>query len=394
LKELTAAITNTDEPALDEQMIKLPILTSLKMFGFTWCVREFMSRLWSPSLGNLALTTVELFSLCDLPSLKVLELKDVLFIAHHRSSDLSLPPVEKCAISEPRFSDTRFESFDGSFEPGAARKLIECHCLEGIWSELHHFFLSMHDYVDATVIQRLHITIVHSTLTYYYYAMERDPRPIHLPNLEILVLAGHNLRLMSCLLRCLSPGSAFTTLESHLTYKMNQFAIEWIWKWKTVVSELSQKGTYSSVKTLILAWEPDFILTVFDLCPNTRKLVVKRVPGGLDDAIQGSSWLFAALVQNGVVNDGTIVAALLSLEDIVLEFEEPMDMEVLEELMRTSQYALPAFLAVRRDLGAKTLVSVTLRSFMESELAVPDAKVVKPDSGVQFRLEVVDKPSP
>jgi hypothetical protein len=394
LKGLTVNIPNSYEPALDEQlqgrrqpiMIELPILKSLNILGPTQYAREFMSKLRSPSLENLTLSAVELFSPYDLQSLKVLELKDILFIAHHRVSNLSFPPVEKCIIS-----DARFGISDGSFEPPGAGTLIECRCLEGVWSELRHFFLSMH-FVDATPIQQLYITIVDAFI-YHISTIERVLRLIHFPNLEIFVFAGHNLQLMSRLLQYLSPGNALSTLELRLIYKMNRSPTAWPLEWKTLVSKLSQKGTYSSVRTLIIAWEPDFMLTVFDLCTNTRKLVVKRVPGGLDSAIQSGNWLFAALAQSGVVTDGTMVAALLSLEDIVLEFEEPLEMEVLEELMRTSQHVLPAFLAVRRDFGAKTLVSVTLRSFTESELAVPDAREVELDSGVQFRLEVVDKPS-
>ena len=78
-------------------------------------------------------------------------------------------------------------------------------------------------------------------------------------------------------------------------------------------------------------------------------------------------------------------------ENVVLEFAQGWELEELESLAESYKYKLSGWLASRLGVGTKFLLSVTLRGFTKSELHFPETKELELESGVVYRLEILDK---
>jgi hypothetical protein len=296
---------------------------------------------------------------------------------------LHFPPLKECTIS----------GFDREVEagietiPALNHPPLQCRQLQQLWISVDGFFL-LTGILDTKFARTLHITLPESAGSPDQPVYQRA---IPFPRLESLALIGRNLRLMSIVLQHLELGVDFTTLEITQLQRdaPSPVTLSKSWSvWEAFAQGAAQNGTYSSVKTLITNWPSaivGFIHTLYDLCQNTRHLILKNVSG-----IHGS-WPLAELEPWHEANSGKGIV-LPFLEDVVIEIEKPCEMEELEALAYTYEHQLQALLASRQRAGASSFTSVTLRGITKSRFQEVELKRLAFNSGVLFHLEIVDPP--
>jgi hypothetical protein len=105
---------------------------------------------------------------------------------------------------------------------------------------------------------------------------------------------------------------------------------------------------------------PRFARTLFALAPNTRTLVLK-VGAIQKSRSRAQFWVLHDLEPTQAGLSGNREAVLSSLETIILEYQRPVTIDILERYRLQFEEKLPTLMAGRAQLGAQAIATVILK---------------------------------